>query len=199
MALLGKDIAAVIKEERNHKRLVEHEIEDLKRQNQAIRKQIAEILPESPIYGSGTASYFDESELANIDDITKIHVRCGDLIDGIQVEYRHGGKGQYHGGTGGVTRTFSLRPDERITAVKGTINNTVIGSLTFVTDCGREETFGKPVGESFIYEMTDGSYLAAIKGYDMYEDPVLRLPCKSCPQWRGKFELLPALGFIAKL
>lgn len=194
---MAEDIAEVLNQERNHKQLSEEDVKRLKRENAVIRRELANDLPESDIFGQGCLEYFDESDLANVDGIIKIHVHAGQMIDAIQMEYRHSGKAGHHGGQRGRFSIFSLEPGERIIIVKGTLSFNVVRSLTFITDCGREETFGQPFGEPFNYETTGGSYLAAIKGYNFYD--ISGNACKSCPQFpREKIELLPAVGFIAK-
>ena len=192
---MAKDIKEAIDDEQNHKKLLQHEIEALKEENKKIQQELHELLPESEIFSSGSPeSYYNESEMGNVDDIVKIHIRCGGLIDAIQVEYRHGGKGAYHGGQGGSAKVMSLDADERITKVEVSTYHGSISSLSFYTDTGRNENFGIIRSDVQEYEMTNGAYLAAIKGYDLFVGST-----KSFPIWGGNFEVLPAIGFVAKI
>lgn len=190
--LLVKDVTEALHNEREHKKLLEEDIQSLIGEQGIIREQLAVMLPESPIYGWGKDSYFDESDLANLEDIVQIKIGCGDLIDAIQVKYRSQ-IGAQHGGNGGGLHTFDLETEEKITMVSGTTAGGAISSLTFSTDSGRQQTFGKKSGEAFEFEMTNGSYLAAIKGFDAYSGGG-----KKYPGLAGNYELLPAIGFIAK-
>ncbi|XP_072020722.1 uncharacterized protein [Amphiura filiformis] len=197
-ALMARDIRQAYKDEENHKKILAQDIEELKKQNEQIRADLQELLPESPIYGDDSSgNYFTETDIANVDDITKIHIRSGMLINAIQVEYRHGGLGAYHGSKGGTPSTFVLNSDERITKVEVRIcpSCLAVGSISFFTDCGRMETFGRYQSKVQTFEMIDGAYLGAIKGYDKTgEEPAKRgVSCK------GNYGLLPAIGFVPKV
>lgn len=195
---MAKDIAEAVQNETEQKRLAENEIEDLKRKNQKIKDEIKDFAPESAIFGEGFAnSYYDESEIAYIDDISKIHVNSSDLIHGIQIEYRLGGKQPYHGGCGGTLKTMVLDPNEKITTVEVSIYKGVVSSLSFYTDIGNTERFGKVHGDLKAYELADGAYLGAIKGYDMFKN-VNGEATKNCPTLPGNREILPGIGFTAK-
>lgn len=172
-----------------HKRLDESEVQMCEMKNDEIRKENTE----SEIYGADGKESFNEYEFATVGDIVQIKVWCGDLIDAIQVVYTYE-TGGHHGGNGGTLRVLQLSTDEKITTVRGTTTTDIISSLTFCTDYGREETFGVSRGDGFEFEMTDGYYLGAIKGYDAYHNG-----SKNYPKWEGDFQLLPALGFIAKV
>ncbi|XP_064638795.1 uncharacterized protein LOC135494599 [Lineus longissimus] len=196
-ALLGKDIANTIADEKNKKRLAESDIAEIKEENKQIRETLAGLLPRSELYGLGTEGYFDESDLAVVDDIIKIHVNCGELIDGIQVEYRHGGLGNHHGGHGGERRTVHLKNGEHVTTVKGSLfidfkKRSIISSLTFITDYDNEYTFGSPKGRPFEFEMLDGTHLGAIQGCDFFSGRK-----KAVPDWEQYIELLPAIRFVS--
>ena len=176
------------------KHLTEADLERLRKEKIQLRKEIAATSDESPVYGTHSESSFDESDLADLEDINQIRVRSADLINGIQIVYQSL-KGEVHGGDGGEFETFDLEDDEKITIVSGTMVRDVkmLSSLTFSTCFGKEKTFGKPRGEQFIFEMTNGSYLGAIKGNGKN-----RGKAKPTPVYDGKTNMLLALGFIPK-
>ena len=178
------------------------ELKDYKEVEEKLFKQISSILPESDMYGCGQESFFTEFWLAYDEDIGEIRVGSGDLIEAIQVKYKSK-TGALHGGDGGNMESIKLTDDERITAVSGTLlkatGGNLLSSLTFSTDYGREVTFGKgadqPDHERFHFQMYDGAYLAAIKGYDAFSKEA----GATFPGLKGNNKLLPAIGFIQKM
>lgn len=191
-------MAEAVKNEREHKRLMERELKDLRRKNETIKDEMAAFVLESPIFGNGIYQrFYDEAEIAYTDDISKIHIRSSDLIDGIQIEYRFGGKSVYHGGQGGTLKAMVLDPHEKITTVEVSTYHGAVSSLSFYTDMGKTESFGEVQGDIQAYELTDGNYLAAIKGYDMFKKENGEAT-QICPTLPGNREVLPAIGFTAK-
>ncbi|CAE6509093.1 unnamed protein product [Rhizoctonia solani] len=81
--------------------------------------------------------------------IGRILVKCGSLIDGIQITYRDFGSGgndptsrkaNYHGGSGGHERFFNLAPNEHIVTITGR-HKGYIDQLRFVTNTGKALKF----------------------------------------------------------
>ena len=150
-----------------------------------IDNELRDLLQESPLYGDiDPSSFFHEDGKGIEDDIGKIHIKCGDMINSIQVEYRKGGKGDLHGGPGGELKTFTVEEDERITAVRvSTLEGKGVSSISLCTDTGgREEVFGTVRENEEEHEMVDGAYVSAIKGCYLFEN----------------YEALPAIGFYGK-
>lgn len=96
--------------------------------------------------------------------VAAITVRSGSLIDSIQFTYRYGKKqvrGQAHGGNGGKSRTFKLKPGEVIIELSGK-SGKYVDSLYIKTSRGRSKRWGGK-GGSRRYKFT-GSTKSPITG-----------------------------------
>ena len=175
----------------------EDDIEQLEKENDEINVELAEILfPQSPIYGEGNYDqFYDEIKMGFVCDISEIHINDNDHINSIQIEYRDGSKGRFHGGSGGSPENFVLNPDEKIIRIDVSTYQGVVSSISFYTDFGRKESFGTVRANTQTFEMVDGAYLCAIKGYDMSKTSDDRVSKTG----EGNIGALPAIGFVAKV
>jgi len=71
--------------------------------------------------------------------ISKIHVRCGQIVDSIEIEYNDNDTitTTAHGGKGGEDYELMLREDEYVIQVMVRASKRVVQSLTFRTNLGR--------------------------------------------------------------
>jgi hypothetical protein len=92
--------------------------------------------------GAGGATFFDMAgERGRVSSIT---VRSGNLIDNIRFTYRYGNKlvnGLAHGGKGGKSSKFRLKPGEVITEMWGR-SGKYVDSLNIKTSMGRVKRWG---------------------------------------------------------
>lgn len=108
----------------------------------------------SPAYGGRGGHAFDDraSRGAPLGKITKICVRHGSRIDKVGFKYKNHGW-IMHGGNGGSSHTFTLKPNEYIIEVSGRKGSRV-DQLTFHLNTGRASpTYGGGGGSYFKYSM----------------------------------------------
>lgn len=69
--------------------------------------------------------------------ISKIHVKAGEVLDGISLEYDDGACTPWHGGDTGKSREFVLEKGEDVTQVLVSFNEKHVQGLQFVTSKGK--------------------------------------------------------------
>lgn len=112
------------------------------------KKDTTSSLAKLQSYGYAKDPFDDSSVIPVGAEISSIAVRCGEVIDNIQVNYSNDVSTLGHGGTGGQLEIFSLDSDEYITEVSGIYgtwwNAGVIKQLTIVTT-KQQKTFGTDI------------------------------------------------------
>ncbi|KIO28093.1 hypothetical protein M407DRAFT_231350 [Tulasnella calospora MUT 4182] len=115
--------------------------------------------------GSWNGNYFTDND-SNIDSkrIKKIKIRCGDIIDGIGLEFSDGSSTPWRGGQGGGYHEFVLFDGEDIVQMNVCSFNRQVSKMKFLTSTGRSSPYyGNHGGTAEVWSY-EGNALAGFAG-----------------------------------
>jgi hypothetical protein len=147
--------------------------------------------------GSGGAPFIEMAAPSGV--ISKITIRSGKFIDGIQLTYRykHQISSKLHGGLGGLSKTFILNKGEYITELGGR-SGKYVDSIYIKTNRGRIERWGGNGGQrSFKFLGTNNAPIQGIWGRSGSLLDAIGVIKKSSARSRGSQKNIPKIALKA--